>query len=123
MYDVWQYGGKRYVESMNLKWILNEQMMEHYVTYHGSLTHPPCTEGVEWFILGRPWLVEKKWVDNFKKVLKPNSRPVLEMVQTEVRYQNGVVWCRSGLPARRCEKPQKRRTLNCTLLWHPCGET
>lgn len=74
--DLPEYGGKRYVESMNLKWILNEQMMEHYVTYHGSLTHPPCTEGVEWFILGRPWLVEKKWVDNFKKVLKPNSRPV-----------------------------------------------
>lgn len=74
--DLPKVNHKRRVESMNLKWILNEKMMNHYVTYHGSLTQPPCTEGVEWFILGRPWLIEKKWLANFKKALvTPNVRP------------------------------------------------
>merc|ERR1711988_194219 len=67
---------KRRIESLNLKWMLNDKMTKHYVTYHGSLTHPPCTEGVEWFVLGRPFLVEKKWVDGFKKAVgTPNIRP------------------------------------------------
>lgn len=70
--DLPEFGAKRRVESLNLKWILNEKMMEHYVQYHGSLSHPPCTEGVEWFVLGRPWLVEKKWVENYKSVI-PSS--------------------------------------------------
>jgi carbonic anhydrase len=69
-------GNKRRVESLNLKWILNDKMTKHYVTYHGSLTQPPCTEGMEWFVLGRPWLIEKKWLDSFKKVIvTPNIRP------------------------------------------------
>jgi len=73
--DLPEANNKRRVESMNLKWILNEQMLEHYVHYRGSLTHPPCTEGVEWFILGRPWLIEEKWLENYKAVLQKNARP------------------------------------------------
>ena len=61
---------------MNLKWILNEKMLSHYIQYHGSLTHPPCSEGVEWFVLGKPWLIEKKWFDAYNKVFKGNARPV-----------------------------------------------
>jgi len=68
---------KKRIESLNLKWILNEKMIKHYITYHGSLSHPPCSEGVEWFVLGRPWLLEKKWVEAFKKaVTMPNIRPL-----------------------------------------------
>merc|ERR1712070_44095 len=75
--DLPKVNNKRRVESMNMKWILNAEMLKHYVTYHGSLTVPPCTEGVEWFILGRPWLIEKKWLDSFKKsVTTPNVRPI-----------------------------------------------
>lgn len=77
--DLPQVGNKRRVESMNLKWILNEEMVSHYVTYHGSLTHPPCTEGVEWFILGRPWLIRKEWLDSYKTVVQPNARPAQTM--------------------------------------------
>jgi len=69
-------GNQRRIESMNLKWILSEKMLSHYVQYHGSLTHPPCSEGVEWFVLGKPWLIEKKWLQNYKTVLSDNARPV-----------------------------------------------
>jgi carbonic anhydrase len=75
--DLPKANNKRRVESLNLKWILNEEMTKHYITYHGSLSHPPCTEGVEWFILGRPWLLEKKWIKGFKSAIaSPNTRPL-----------------------------------------------
>lgn len=73
--DIPKSGNKRRVESMNLKWILNEEMLSHYVTYHGSMTHPPCSEGVEWFILGRPWLIEESWLKGYTGVLESNARP------------------------------------------------
>jgi len=74
--DLPKFGREKRIENMNLKWILNEKMLSHYIQYHGSLTHPPCSEGVEWFVLGKPWLIEKKWFDAYNKVFKGNARPV-----------------------------------------------
>lgn len=36
-------------EQLNLGPFVNN--VEHYVTYIGSLTSPPCTQNVEWFVL------------------------------------------------------------------------
>jgi carbonic anhydrase len=47
-----------------------------YFTFPGSLTTPPCSEGVTWFLLRTPLRVSKKEVASFSAVYPDNSRPV-----------------------------------------------
>lgn len=48
---------------------------EHY-TYSGSLTTPPCTEGVQWIVLKDPMHVTQKDVDQFVQIIGHNARPI-----------------------------------------------
>lgn len=45
-----------------------------YFTYDGSLTTPPCSEGVRFFIMKHPIGIQKEMVDSFP--FKMNARPV-----------------------------------------------
>ena len=48
-----------------------------YYRYNGSLTTPPCSEGVRWLVLKRPAPVSKEQVQQFLKALGfANNRPV-----------------------------------------------
>jgi carbonic anhydrase len=47
-----------------------------YYSYPGSLTEPPCTEGVEWFVLTEPVEVDQSYIQRFLRVIGPNARPV-----------------------------------------------
>jgi len=48
-----------------------------FYNYNGSLTTPPCSEGVNWFLLQNPVTVSKEQVAEFTgKVIKHNERPV-----------------------------------------------
>ena len=47
-----------------------------YYTFTGSLTTPPCTEGVTWFVLKTPVEVSGNQVDQFMHFYKNNARPV-----------------------------------------------
>jgi carbonic anhydrase len=47
-----------------------------FYRYAGSLTTPPCTEDVAWFVLKTPVEVSKAQVDAFKAVIKDNNRPL-----------------------------------------------
>ena len=44
--------------------------------YAGSLTTPPCTEGVRWQVLQVPTSVSEAQVKAFNAIIKPNARPV-----------------------------------------------
>jgi carbonic anhydrase len=48
----------------------------HHFTYHGSLTTPPCTEGVQWIILRDPITLAKEQIAKFVSVIGHNARPV-----------------------------------------------
>lgn len=47
-----------------------------YYAYMGSLTTPPCSEGVHWQILKQPVEVSKEQLAAFKKLYRMNARPV-----------------------------------------------
>jgi carbonic anhydrase len=48
-----------------------------YYRYNGSLTTPPCTDGVWWLVLKRPATVSKEQIQQFTKTLGfANNRPV-----------------------------------------------
>jgi carbonic anhydrase len=47
-----------------------------YFTYMGSLTEPPCTEGVTWIVMKNPILVSAQQVHSFGQIYNNNVRPL-----------------------------------------------
>ncbi|HHD11293.1 MAG TPA: carbonic anhydrase family protein [Deltaproteobacteria bacterium] len=47
-----------------------------YYHYNGSFTTPPCTEGVNWFVITEPIELSKKQIDKFRSIMDGNARPV-----------------------------------------------
>ncbi len=48
-----------------------------YYRFNGSLTTPPCSEGVWWFVVKQPATASKAQIEQFSKVMgHPNNRPV-----------------------------------------------
>ena len=47
-----------------------------YYTYAGSLTTPPCTEGVQFYILKQPVSISAQQLSAFRKLYPMNARPL-----------------------------------------------
>lgn len=47
-----------------------------YFSYVGSLTTPPCSEGVMWYVLAEPMEVSEEQVETFQTLYTTNARPV-----------------------------------------------
>ena len=50
-----------------------------YFTYTGSLTTPPCTEGVTWFVLKTPVQISPNEIAAFAKKYPHNARPIQQL--------------------------------------------
>lgn len=57
-----------------------------YFTYTGSLTTPPCTEGVRWFVLDTPVEVSRDQVARFHDLFGDNARPIQPLHMREIVY-------------------------------------
>ncbi len=50
---------------------------KHYYRFSGSLTTPPCTEGVRWLVVKQPVTLSAKQLAEFQRALKhANNRPL-----------------------------------------------
>ncbi len=48
----------------------------NYYTYMGSLTTPPCTEGVLWMVMKQPVQVSAEQINIFSRLYRNNARPI-----------------------------------------------
>ena len=56
-----------------------------YYTYAGSLTTPPCTEGVTWYVFKTPASISKAQVEGFAKLYKHDNRFIEPTNQRDIR--------------------------------------
>jgi carbonic anhydrase len=62
-------------QELNLMSLLPEQ--KNYFRFNGSLTTPPCSEGVRWFVMKKPLTVSQAQIYQFKGWMKhDNARPL-----------------------------------------------
>jgi carbonic anhydrase len=55
-----------------------------YYTFTGSLTTPPCTENVTWFVLKTPVRISQSQADAFGKIYPRDARPTQPLYGREV---------------------------------------
>ncbi len=68
-------GDKSAIDAKSLAALLPQD--KDYYRFNGSLTTPPCTEGVRWIVLKKPLTLSKEQVEKFAKTMgHPNNRPV-----------------------------------------------
>jgi len=68
-------GNKNNIRNLNLK--ANDLLPNslEYYRFNGSLTTPPCSEGVRWFVLKKPVEISQAQLEAFQKVMGKNNRP------------------------------------------------
>lgn len=59
-----------------------------YYTYEGSLTTPPCTEGVQWFVLTDEREIGSTQLREFQKMYPNNARPVQPVYDRKVQVKH-----------------------------------
>jgi carbonic anhydrase len=59
--------------------------LARYYTYEGSLTTPPCSESVTWFVLEKEAHLSEEQASAFHAVLGSNARPVQTLNHRSVR--------------------------------------
>jgi carbonic anhydrase len=68
-------GENKHITDVNLE--LKVHLPAHNYAYHylGSLTTPPCSEGVQWLVLRDPVELTAEQIAEFSKRIGPNNRP------------------------------------------------
>ncbi|MBP1849988.1 carbonic anhydrase [Rhizobium halophytocola] len=55
-----------------------------YYRFSGSLTTPPCTEGVSWLVMEKPITASEKQISAFHKFYKHNNRPLQQSTGRDI---------------------------------------
>ncbi|MBL8315936.1 MAG: carbonic anhydrase family protein [Rubrivivax sp.] len=61
---------------------------QRYYTYMGSLTTPPCTEGVQWVVMRQPVTVAPEQIELFARIYPMNARPLQQAAGRRIMQSN-----------------------------------
>jgi carbonic anhydrase len=59
-----------------------------YFTYAGSLTTPPCSEGVRWVVLKEPMTATREQIEALRGEVEPNARPLQKLEKRVLRQSD-----------------------------------
>lgn len=59
-----------------------------YYTYQGSLTTPPCSQGVKWIVLKNPITASQDQINSFTNDFQVNARPAQELNLRQIQLRN-----------------------------------
>jgi carbonic anhydrase len=59
-----------------------------YYTYMGSLTTPPCSEGVLWMVMQQPVTISQSQINIFAKLYPMNARPIQSAAGRLIKQSN-----------------------------------
>ena len=69
-------GDSRHVEDLDLDMSDLRPLPRNYFRYRGSLTTPPCSEGVEWIVMAEKRQISPEQMAAMVSRLHDNNRPV-----------------------------------------------
>ena len=55
-----------------------------YYTYTGSLTTPPCSQGIDWVVLKEPMEISAEQIEKFSSIHENNARPTQPLNNRQV---------------------------------------
>ena len=76
-------GGNNKLTKLNPRNLLPQS--QAYYAFDGSLTTPPCSQKVQWVVLGEALSASKKQIDKMNKIMHDNSRDVQPLNGREVK--------------------------------------
>lgn len=70
-------GDENRLGSKDIELFERSKKISDYFRFNGSLTTPPCTEGVRWIVSRTKSTISRRQLDKFQQALKhPNNRPI-----------------------------------------------
>lgn len=77
-------GDRRHIEDMQVDMNKLLPIPSHYYRYVGSLTTPPCSEGVQWVVLADPASISPEQMAAVISQLHHNNRPVQPLGERKI---------------------------------------
>ena len=79
----------RHLEGLDLDMSELRPLPKRYYRYRGSLTTPPCSEGVEWIVMAEPRQISPEQMAEITSHLHDNNRPMQPLGERELLLVSG----------------------------------
>jgi carbonic anhydrase len=77
-------GGSYYDRQAGINPVFLLPATREYYSYNGSLTEPPCTEDVAWFVMRKPIEADISYLNRLRLAVGNNARPIQPLNGREV---------------------------------------